>query len=144
MLREFFCAEEGWQRVWAWVGLIIFIGHQAFRAFVSWRLNGWYESFYDMLQTSMVDVVQFSSGEDSGGTGTAWEVAQQRIAVQLLDFVYIVSPSVLIHPLAGVLRNWWVFQWRVALMTIYLKRYNMQLPALEGTSQRSSHDKRIY
>jgi len=140
MLREFFCAEEGWQRVWAWVGLIIFIGHQAFRAFVSWRLNGWYESFYDMLQTSMVDVVQFSSGEDSGGTGTAWEVAQQRIAVQLLDFVYIVSPSVLIHPLAGVLRNWWVFQWRVALMTIYLKRYNMQLPALEGTSQRIHED----
>ncbi len=151
MLREFFCAEEGWQRVWAWVGLIIFVGHQAFRAFVSWRLNGWYESFYDMLQTSIVDVVRFSSDEgsgsgdsgdsgDSGETGTAWEMAQQRIAVQLLEFVYIVSPSVIVHPLAGFLRNWWVFQWRVALMTIYLKRYNMQLPALEGTSQRIHED----
>jgi peptide/bleomycin uptake transporter len=143
MLREFFCAEEGWQRLWAWVGLIIFVGHQAFRAYVSWRLNGWYESFYDMLQTSIVDVSGQGSGKgsgESGGPETTWEAAQRQITLQLLDFVYIVSPSVFIHPVADFSRNWWVFQWRVTLMTMYLKRYNMQIPALEGTSQRIHED----
>jgi len=150
MLKEFFCAEEGWKRVWAWVGLILFVGHQAFRAFVSWRLNDWYESFYDMLQSSIIKVVQEGDlpngevggevGSGNGGDQTVWDAAQQRIWVQLVEFAYIVTPLVVIQPVAGFLRNWWVLSWRVALMTLYLKRYNMQLPALEGTSQRIHED----
>lgn len=165
MLREFFCAESGRQRVWAWVGLLIFVLHQAFRAYISWRINGWYESFYDMLQSSLSDVMQASdlesdvegdaesgvegglweraSGEAMSGDGSlrqVWKVAQRRIWDQLITFGYIVAPSILVHPIAGFLRNWWVLSWRLELMSMYLKRYNMQLPALEGTSQRIHED----
>jgi len=160
MLQEFFCAEDGGKRVWAWIGMLIFVGHQAFRAYISWRLNGWYESFYDMLQSSIQlvtignttdatdalfavshdDVASGEVGSGSGALETIWSSARAAIWQQLIDFVYIVAPSVVVHPIAGFLRNWWVFSWRIELMKMYLKRYNTHLPALEGTSQRIHED----
>lgn len=181
MLRQFFCAPFVLQRIWAWLGLFIFIGHQAFRAYISWRLNGWYESFYDMLQSSIEMVYltnhtkisdlnppsdwgsgayisdtshEWISGEeDERGSGAMvscdfndnlakdlWECARQDVVVQLIEFVYIVTPSIFVHPIAGFLRNWWVFSWRVNLMSSYLKGYNLELPALEGSSQRIHED----
>ncbi len=43
MLREYFFVRSGWRRVGAWAGLIVFVGHQAFRAWLKFALNNWYE-----------------------------------------------------------------------------------------------------
>lgn len=43
MLREFFLEGACCERLWAWFGLSVFLGHQLFRAYLSWAINGWYE-----------------------------------------------------------------------------------------------------
>ncbi len=43
MLREFFWEGGVCQRLWAWFGLLVFVGHQLFKAYLAWAINGWYE-----------------------------------------------------------------------------------------------------
>lgn len=58
----------------------------------------------------------------------------------LWQFARVVAPAVAVHPLSGLVRNWWVFSWRRALMKSYLHRWNTSIPAIEGASQRVHED----
>lgn len=127
MFREYFCRGGRAQRVWAWAGLLSFLSHQGFKAWLKWRLNDWFKTFYDVLQAN----VQPGSGEEA-------EFSQLRAQVteQLWLFAVIVSPAVIVHPIAGLVRNWWVFVWRRVLMHTYIRRWDPALPPVEGASQR--------
>lgn len=137
MFRQFLCDGTSGQLLWAWFGLLTFIGHHAFKAYLSWRLNVWYEHFYDLLQTS-IQSLEFASG--NSGSGDAFYVARQEVWDRLIEFAWIVAPAIVINPLANLIRNWWVFSWRKILMKTYLRQYNTAIPALEGTSQRIHED----
>jgi len=133
MLVEFFWEPRVGKRVWAWSGLLVFLGHQAFKAYLAWAINGWYERFYDLVQTQ----VEFASGDEASGThadirGAIWN--------SLMEFTTIVAPAVVVHPIAGLVRNWWVFSWRRVLMKSYLHRWNTAIPTIEGASQRVHED----
>lgn len=92
--------------------------------------------FYDILQRH----VEYGSGEAASGELTAAERAEAQVTESLWKFAWLVAPAVVVHPLAGLLRNWWCFAWRRTLVTSYLTRWNTQLPAIEGASQRVHED----
>lgn len=135
MLREFFAEGTRGRLLGAWGGLAVFLGHQIFKAYLSWALNGWYERFYDLLQTN----VEFASGQEAG-SGDEGAALRERVTAALWEFATIVAPAVLVNPIAGLIRNWWVFTWRRCLMTSYLHRWNTQIPPIEGASQRVHED----
>ena len=137
MLREFFCADQ--HKVFAWFGLVVFLGHQGFKAYLAAAINDWYGHFYDILQTHVEEgsgVVEFESGSGQDGFADA----RAKVWDELVTFAWLVAPAVVIHPVAGLIRNWWVFRWRRALMRSYMERWNTQVPAIEGASQRVHED----
>jgi ABC-type long-subunit fatty acid transport system fused permease/ATPase subunit len=149
MLKEFFLPTgHGWvrDRLWAWSGLIVFFGHQVFRAYIAWAMNAWYERFYDMMQTSAEVVEMAAMGNWTGGMGFSADnpptlaIMRNRVQDSLIEFLVIVAPAVAVHPLAGLWRNWWVFTWRRTLMRSYLERWNPLVPPVEGASQRVHED----
>ena len=110
MFREFFSAGGG--RCFAWTGLLVFVGHQVFKAVLKYRINTWYGHFYDTLQQSAGEFASGGLDEDDG-----WRAVQRaKVWTQLGDFAIIVAPGVLVHPLAGYIRNRWVLAWRLALI----------------------------
>lgn len=133
MLVEFFCEGGPGRRLWAVFGLAVFLGHQVFKAYLAWAINGWYEEFYDLMQSTF----EAASGDGSGDPGSA---QRSQVYASLWNFAGIVMPAVVVHPLAGLIRNWWVFSWRRVLMRSYLHRWNTQIPAIEGASQRVHED----
>ena len=104
--------------LYAWLGLAAFLGHQAFKAHLKYALNEWYGGFYDLLQQT----VEFGSG------AFEWRADMRaQVTDRLVDFCWI-APAVVVHPLAGLIRNWWVFSWRRCLMQAYVARWNTSLP----------------
>tara|TARA_X000001036_G_scaffold274029_1_gene254566 strand:- start:3761 stop:4912 length:1152 start_codon:yes stop_codon:yes gene_type:complete len=153
MLREFFLIGDS--RVFAWFGLVVFLGHQGFKAYLAAAINDWYGNFYDILQTHVEEAsgdVEFGglfSGDAASGeaavdakwsTDASFSEARAKVRDELVNFVWLVAPAVFVHPLAGLIRNWWVFRWRRTLMRSYLMRWNTQVPAIEGASQRVHED----
>ena len=133
MLREFFCAHSCRTRLFAFCGLVVFVAHQGFRAYLKYAINEWYGRFYDTLQQA----VEFSSGEDDD----AWRAAQRaKVWAQLVEFATIVAPAVAVHPVAGYIRNRWVLAWRLALIEAYVALWDTALPPIEGASQRVHED----
>jgi peptide/bleomycin uptake transporter len=153
MLREFFCSGPAERLLFAWVGLLIFVGHSAFNAWLKWALNDWYAKFYDALQ----DVSWSSGGELGSGLATnlteAWEpvkteqelsthmlMKQNEVSDLLARFALLVSPAVLVHPLAKWISSNWRFSWRMALVRAYLAHYDVGQIPVEGSAQRIHED----
>lgn len=130
MLREFFCSGPPERLIFAWSGLIVFIGHGAFKAWLKYALNDWYAHFYDELQ-------DLGSGEFEDE-----HMAHKRQAVweQLVHFVIIVSPAVVVHPIAKWIASMWRFSWRMALVKAYLIHYDVACHPIEGAAQRVHED----
>tara|TARA_B110000046_G_scaffold93149_1_gene101142 strand:- start:97 stop:1338 length:1242 start_codon:yes stop_codon:yes gene_type:complete len=130
MLREFFCAGSAQQLLFAWTGLVVFLGHAFFKAWLKWALNGWYAKFYDELQ-------DLEPGSDDPS-----HMATKRQAVwdELVEFVWIVAPAVIVHPTGKWIASMWRFTWRMALVNAYLVHYDVMCPAVEGTAQRIQED----
>ena len=53
MLREFYCAHSCRTRLFAACGLVVFVAHQGFRAYLKYAINEWYGRFYDTLQQAV-------------------------------------------------------------------------------------------
>ena len=135
MFREFFAT--GGRRCFAWAGLLVFVGHQIFKAVVKFRINTWYGHFYDTLQQSAGEFASGGLDEDDDG----WRAVQRaKVWTQLGDFAIIVAPGVLVHPLAGYIRNRWVLAWRLALIRAYLGAWDVAISPIEGASQRIHED----
>lgn len=131
MLFDFFRKGNCSHLLWAWGGLFGFLGHKMFEAYLAWAINDWMERFYDLVQTTV---------EVGSGSADYRHEMRERVYDTLWEFVVVVAPAVVVHPVAGLWRNWWVFTWRRTLMTSYLNRWNTTVPAIEGASQRVHED----
>ena len=130
MLREFFLSGTCCRILFAWGGLLTFLGHGVFKAWLKWALNGWYATFYDSLQDLAV--------EGSGPMDEDEHLASKRDEVfdLLVQFAIIVSPAVVVHPVAKWIASVWRFSWRMALVRSYLAHYDVNASPIEGTAQR--------
>ena len=133
MLKEWFCQVKFRSNLFAWFGLVVFVGHAVFKAWLKMRLNGWYERFYDDLQ----DTVEWPSGEFEDDHMSR---KRQEVTQNLVDFSFIVAPAVIVHPVAKWLSSQWVLHWRLSLIKSYLDAYNVSRPPIEGASQRIHED----
>ena len=118
MFREFFCAKSRATCAFAWFGLLIFVGHAVFKAFISVRLNSWYEDFYDVLQAPY--------------EAETVDENRQEIYDKLIAFTALVAPVVVVHPIASYIGSRWRLSWRMALLTSYLTRFDTSRAAIEG------------
>lgn len=145
MFSEFFC-QKNTRTVWAWAGLVLYLSHAGYRSFVKYRINDWYATFYDVLQTGAVEAA--SGDQDSGDAEEAGTMRQmrQRVWDLLVDFVMIVLPNLLVHPLLKMARNFWTLSWRTALVKNYLGRWKTGSvsSAIEGAAQRVHEDARLF
>jgi len=130
MLREFFCSGSTQQLAFAYVGLIIFVGHAVFKAWLKVALNGWYEAFYDVVGDN-VDLNELGSGMVEK-RNDVWNL--------LVDFAVIVSPTVVVHPVAKWIGSVWCYTWRVALIRAYLSHWDCGAFPIEGAAQRVHED----
>ena len=130
MLCEFFLASSKGTAAWAWLGLLCFVAHQTFRAYLKYAINEWYEEFYDSLQGLSV--------ESSNSTALAEQRAQ--IYSELFDFCLLVLPAVIVHPVATYIRSRWCYSWRLVLTKAYLRRWSTDAECVEGASQRVQED----
>ena len=132
MFREFFLSGPRRQILSAWAGLVVFVGHALFRAWLKYALNDWYTSFYDELQDN-VDV----------GSGDADHFLNKRAAVrdELVRFAWIVMPAVVVNPVGKWIASNWKFGWRVSLMSSYIAHMDVnERRPVEGIAQRIHED----
>lgn len=152
MLSEFFW-KQNTKTIFAWLGLIVFVAHQLFRAYLKYALNSWYEDFYDLLQHSGSRLineigsesshVQQGSGEHGSGPyayAFSASIGRELVKSKIVDFFYIVAPGFLLHPLAGFIKNLWILEWRLTLMKAYITHWDIGVSPLEGAAQRVHED----
>lgn len=129
MLKEFFLSGGARSVLFAYTGLFVFIGHSVFKAYIKVALNDWYEEFYDIVG-STVDVESGSGLR--GKREDVWDL--------LLSFAIIVSPTIVVHPLARWVGSVWCYSWRVALIRAYLSHWDCNMMPVEGAAQRVHED----
>ena len=75
----------------------------------------------------------------STGSGSLAD-SQQQVWQQLLTFLRIVAPAIVVSPMARWLRSHWALRWRMCLMRAYMDRWDPNVPPIEGASQRLHED----
>ena len=130
MLAEFFARGSWSERTVDWGGLLVVTAHAVWAAYLKFRINAWYSGFFDLVQSGVVDA--------SGDTDMA--ASREAVYASLAAFACIVAPSLAIHPLQRWLRSHWTLRWRLALVRSYLRRWDANLPPIEGASQRVHED----
>lgn len=154
MLREFFCSGPATRLLFAWGGLLVFVGHSVFKAWLKWALNNWYARFYDVLQDADWSSSAAEHGSGSGAnSGRALDsqddgqrlaahmlMKQSEVSDLLLSFAILVSPAILVHPVAKWISSNWRFSWRMALVRAYLAHYDVGQVPVEGSAQRIHED----
>lgn len=137
MLREFFASGPRWRLAFAWSGLVAFFGHALFKAWLKYALNEWYAQFYDALQDIYWEP---ASGETRDDVATHLLTKQNEVSGLLTQFALIVSPAIVVHPVAKWISSHWRFSWRMALMRAYLLHYDVGQKPVEGSAQRIHED----
>ena len=141
-----FCCRRWGTTIGAWVGLILIGGYAAFAAYTKALINAWYSEFYDLLGEAS-GLFGPDGGEDSASGApptqsvdeSALRAKTDRLTAMLWDFGWIVAPLVLVSPFAKLVRSFWAFHWRVALMRRYLDLWDPS-STVEGAAQRIHED----
>ena len=139
MFAEFFLQSDRMGRLYAWAGLACIVSHAFFSAYIKYSVNGWYTTFYDLLQKSGESLV----GNATMHTDAAMAVladSQLRVWQQLMLFLRIVAPAVIVGPVVRWIRSSWALRWRMALMESYMDEWDADVPPIEGASQRLHED----
>lgn len=131
MLSEFFCNANWRTRAFSFVGVVVITAHSFWRAFVKYRLNQWYGKFYDLGG---------AASEVSSGDVYRLEDGRSGVNQLLVEFVTIVGPGILIHPLFKLATNRWVLAWRLSLIDGYLQSWRLDNKKLENGAQRVHED----
>ena len=113
MFREYFCNRKWGTAAFAYAGGATFVLHSVFNAVLRLRLNDFYAGFYDAVGAASLAV--------SEGTAAEIEECRSTVYAWLLDFVWIVGPAVVVHPLARYIRSRWVLAWRICLLRAYIR-----------------------
>ena len=135
MLKEFFCRGGKRAVCEAWLGLLVFVAHAFFKAWLKHALNKWYNEFYDEVQTAMPAAETFETGSGPDDSLDALLKRRKTINELLTRFCIIVAPSILVHPLAKYCAQRWTYAWRVALLRSYLTAWDPVGPAVEGAAR---------
>jgi len=129
MFREFFL-DRG-DRLVAWVGLTIAVGHVVAGVYIKVLVNSFFKRFYNVLEkagdSNLTTTVELLHGQDDVGG-------------QLQYFCVIAAVSAVIHPIASWIRNNWTLRWRLSLVRSYLSRFSDRSLSIEGSSQRIQED----
>lgn len=136
MLVQFFCEGGARSIAGAWGGLLVFVAHSIFNAWLKLRLNAWYAEFYDLVQDAAPSEM---SGEITD-VHAHMDAKRGEVAALLWRFCYIVAPTVVVHPAAKYLSSRWTYAWRVCLIRRYLDLWNPTGQAVEGAAQRLHED----
>lgn len=141
MLTQFFCARNVRTLLVAWLGVVVVVGHSVFKAWINGRLNAFFGSFYDLLQSAAV-VVGGGSYDYGSGSGSEEVLRgfQEQVQSQLLGFFLIVAPLLVVNPVASLVKSTWIMRWRIALLHSYLRAWDSGSPPLEGAAQRAHED----
>lgn len=124
MYREFFGRKE--TRTWAWLGLVLVVGHGVLGAVIKARINDWFSRFYDLA----------GAAGSEAGSGSR----RREILGALVEFSLLCLPSVALHPLFRYLTNRWVLSWRLALIDSYLREWKPVVHRIENANQRIAED----
>jgi peptide/bleomycin uptake transporter len=131
MLREFFLSGTARSVTFAWSGLVAVVLHSLFKAWLKYKLNNWYEKFWDAGGSA----VEIGSGDMEG-----LAAGRQEISQLLLEFGLICIPAVVIHPLFRFFTNMWILTWRLRLVKSYLERWRLDDRKIENGAQRVHED----
>ena len=129
MFHQFFAAKKWSTTLLAWSGLVLVVLYSIFMAYIKVRINTFYTTFYDLMQSASTDS---GSGETSQN--------REEVKRQLLSFFYIVAPLVTASPAAKWVRSAWSLEWRLCLMNDYLKSWDVTKSPIEGAAQRLHED----
>jgi peptide/bleomycin uptake transporter len=137
MFVEFFCSGGKKSVGLAWGGVLLVVCHAVFSAWLKFRINSWYNGFYDLLQTA--GPPQTLSGEEEA-SGPAFNAGMQQVWGKLWDFALLVLPMCVMHPVVKFVRAHWSVAWRMRLMKSYVGKWNPQQRPVEGAAQRVHED----
>ena len=141
MLREFFVEQPSFsERMFAWSGLAVIVCHALFSAYIKFSINHWYTSFYDTLQTSGSMLVTNATTASALVDSPVLAESRHKVWSQLVLFLQIVAPAVVVNPAARWVRSNWSLHWRMALMKAYMAAWDANVPPIEGASQRLHED----
>ena len=138
MFREFFCSGSKWQFIFAWSGLLVFIGHSAFKAYLKAALNQFYGRFYDSMQERIVDFGNSTNMTDAERLHL--QAKRSEITDLLIEFCIIVAPSLAVHPVAKFIGSCWKFSWRISLVNSYLAHTDVNSEPVPNAAQRIHED----
>ena len=134
MFSEFFFR---WRRrtLFAWAGLVVFVGHQAFKAWLKYALNEWYEGFYDTLQTAPTEL-------GSGDFDERLAEGKAKVTEHLVHFLFLGVARDCGAPLVSS-DSQRVLEWRLTLMKSYLAHWDVGIVPVEGAAQRVHEDTQL-
>ncbi|MDR0477058.1 MAG: putative transporter [Desulfobulbaceae bacterium] len=119
MLRAFY-ANKRWF-LWAWGGAALLLASLYAQVELTVRINDWYGAFYNILQK-------------------ATEHSVDEFWAQMLIFVKLAFPYVLIATLTSYFTRLYSFRWREAITFSYLAHWRRVDKEIEGSSQRIQED----
>lgn len=150
MLVQFYCAPSLATRAFAYVGTVVLASHSVYSVVLGRRLVDWQGRFYDQIgEASAVLVAARALGARDAPNATnateavdlAVETGAAEVGALLVEFVWLVMPLALAHPVNRYVRRRFTFAWRMCLVRVYTERWtHMQCMQLEGISQRIQED----
>ena len=124
MFAEFFLHAPRGRRIFAWLGAIGLAIMSVARAAIQRALVAWYGEIYTFLQHAQAN-----------------EGGEASLDALFAAFARLALPWALLIPLASLLRRFWCFEWRMALVDAYVRRWATRGGgAPEGASQRVQED----
>ena len=158
MLVQFYCAPSFATRAFAYVGTLVLASHSVYSVLLSRRLVDWQGRFYDHIgdASAVLSAARAigvfvtldapnATANATANTTSAVDVAintgAAEVSALLSEFVWIVMPLALVHPINRYIRRRFTFTWRMCLVRVYTERWtHMQCIKLEGISQRIQED----
>jgi peptide/bleomycin uptake transporter len=119
MFRAFF-KDKRWA-LWAYGGGLVLLLSLFVQVELTVKINQWYGGFYNMLQKATEHQIS-----------EFWE--------EMLNFLYIALPYVLIATLTAYFTRLYAFRWREALTFSYVAKWQTVEEEVEGASQRIQED----
>jgi peptide/bleomycin uptake transporter len=110
------------------------VGHAAVHGWIKYAVNAWYRDFYDLLE------VAGALAANASATEADWTQRQAQVGSGLWTFGRIALVSVVVMPIAKLVRSAWALRWRLALIRAYVLAWDPNRPPIEGASQRVHED----
>ncbi len=119
MFRSFFKSRKWF--LWAYGGGLILLASLFIQVELTVKMNAWYGGFYNILQKA-----------------TEHEISE--FWAEMVKFVHIAMPYVLIATVTAYFTRIYAFRWREALTFSYVEKWQTVDEEVEGASQRIQED----